>query len=52
MKSQPIVYLCFPVPQKEAKGELYIDDGHSNDYLTGGFVVREFEFDRHTFTSR
>jgi alpha 1,3-glucosidase len=37
--------------KKEAKGELYIDDGHSNDYLDGGFVVRKFQFDRNKFTS-
>ena len=38
--------------QREAKGKLYIDDGHSNDYLNRGFVVREFEFNRYKFTSR
>jgi alpha 1,3-glucosidase len=49
--SDPYTLIVALDEKKEAKGELYIDDGHSNDYLTGGFVVREFEFDRHTFTS-
>ena len=38
--------------KREAHGEVYIDDGHSTDYKTGSFVVREFEFNRYKFTSK
>jgi alpha 1,3-glucosidase len=34
-----------------AEGELYVDDGESFDYATGGYVQKKFKFTRDGLTS-
>lgn len=38
--------------QNEAKGKLYVDDGHSFDYKKGSFLLREFTFSNNKLTAR
>ena len=42
----------FIVPQNEAKGQLYVDDGHTFDYKKGLFLLRKFIFSKNTLTGR
>ena len=44
------MFLC--VFQNEARGKLYVDDGHSFDYKKGSFLLREFRFSKNKLTAR
>ena len=37
--------------QGEAKGQLYIDDGHSYNYKNGEYLLRQFAFSNNKLTS-
>ena len=38
--------------QNEARGKLYVDDGHSFDYKKGSFLLREFRFSKNKLSAR
>ena len=39
-------------PQEKAKGQLFVDDGHSFDYQSGKFLLRDFNFNSNVFSSK
>lgn len=43
---------CYFSVQNEAKGTLYIDDGHSFDYKNGAYLLRNFTYSDNRLISR
>lgn len=52
MKNDPFTLFVCLSTNEISKGQLYIDDYHSNNYKKGDFVLREFVFENHKLTSR
>lgn len=51
MANDPYTLVVALDAEGEAKGRLYIDDGHSFDYQKGTFLLREFTFSQNKLTS-
>ena len=46
MEKDPITLVIALDEQGYAEGELYIDDGHSNDYKTGRYISSKISMDQ------
>eukprot|EP00731_Ephydatia_muelleri_P027270 Em0019g143a len=44
MANDPYTLIVALDAQGAAKGQLYVDDGHSLDYLSGAYLLREFKY--------